>query len=254
LDILATNKTLDLEDNIFVYLGITSRYTWRCITINGMLIFIVLLLAIAIGVVIFMGKKRNNPIPAIETTPKPFSNNQFKEEFAMEEKTKVIKERVKTAENAKIERVAAAKAEEEIAVELAPLRSQIQSIQNTLNQLNSANDQTTMSSGGQNQNQNQNQNQSNDLLNQLQQFSSQAQQQQQKTFQQLQQSVHQAAQTLSGVEQSIQSINMLNQITQQINQTQQQLQQQQSQGQGQGQGQSQVQGQGQGQMNYNQTH
>jgi hypothetical protein len=240
LDILSTNNTLDLEDNIFVYLGIISRYTWRCITINGMLFFIVLLLAIAIGVVIFMGKKRNNPIPAIETTPKPFSNNQFKEEFAMEEKTKVIKERVKTAENAKIERVAAAKAEEEIAVELAPLKSQIQSIQNTLNQLNSVNEQNTMSSGMQNQNQNQNE--SNDLLNQLQQFSSQAQQQQHKTFQQLQQSVHQAAQTLAGVEQSIQSINMLNQITQQINQTQQQLQQQQSQG------------QGQGQMNYNQTH
>lgn len=246
MDFLSTNNTLDLEDNIFVYLGIISRYTWRCITINGMLFFIVLLLAIAIGVVIFMGKKRNNPIPAIETTPKPFSNNQFKEEFAMEEKTKVIKERVKTAENVKIERVAAAKAEEEIAVELAPLKSQIQSIQNTLNQLNSVNEQNTMSSGMQNQNE------SNDLLNQLQQFSSQAQQQQHKTFQQLQQSVHQAAQMLTGVEQSIQSINMLNQITQQINQTQQQLQQQQ----GQGQGQVQVQGQGQsqGQMNYNQTH
>src|SRR4051812_23081104 len=160
-----------------------------------MLFFIVLLLAIAIGVVIFMGIKRNNPIPAIETTtPKPFSNNQFKEEFALEEKTKVIKERVKTAENSKIERVAAAKAEEEIAVELAPLKSQIKSIQNTLNQLNSDNQQSTMSSGGQNQNQNE----SNDLLNQLQQFSSQAQQQQHKTFQQLQQSVHQAAQTLTG--------------------------------------------------------
>ncbi|MEH7272489.1 hypothetical protein [Neobacillus vireti] len=213
-----------------------------------MLFFIVLLLAIGIGVVIFMGKKRNNPIPAIATAPKPISNNQFKEEFALEEKTKVIKERVKTAENAKIERVAAAKAEEEIAVELAPLKSQIQSIQNTLNELNSVNQQSTMSSGGQNQSQIQNQ--SNDLLNQLQQFSSQAQQQQHKTFQQLQQSVHQAAQTLTGVEQSIQSINMLNQITQQINQTQQQLQQQQ----GQGQGQSQVQGQVQGQMNHNQTH
>src|SRR4051812_36622454 len=163
-----------------------------------MLFFIVLLLAIAIGVVIFMGIKRNNPIPAIETTtPKPFSNNQFKEEFALEEKTKVIKERVKTAENSKIERVAAAKAEEEIAVELAPLKSQIKSIQNTLNQLNSDNQQSTMSSGGQSQNQNQNQNESNDLLNQLQQFSSQAQQQQHKTFQQLQQSVHQAAQTLT---------------------------------------------------------
>ena len=172
-----------------------------------------------------MARKRNNPIPAIETTPKPFSNNHFKEEFALEEKTKVIKERVKTAENAKIERVAAAKVEEEIADELAPLKSQIQAIQNTLNQLNSGNQQSTISSGGQNQNQ------SNDLLNQMQQFSSQAQQQQQKTFQQLQQSVHQAAQTLSNVEQSIQSINMLNQITQQINQTQQQLQQSQGQGQ-----------------------
>jgi hypothetical protein len=188
-----------------------------------MLFFIVLLLAIAIGVIFFMGKKKNNPIPAI-VTPKPFSNNHFKEEFALEEKeTKIIKERVKSAENTKIERIAAAKVDEEIGEELAPLKSQLQSIQNTLNQFNSGSQQSSMSSGGQNQNQ------SNELLRQMQQFSSQAQQQQQKTFQQLQQSVHQAAQMLSNVEQSIQSVNMLNQITQQINQSQQQLQQQQQQ-------------------------
>jgi hypothetical protein len=203
-----------------------------------MLFFIVLLSAIAIGVIFFMGKKKNDPIPAIVRS-KPLSSNHFKEEFAMEEKeTKIIKERVKTAENAKIERIAAAKVDEEIGEELAPLKSQLQSIQNTLNQFNSGNQQSTMSSGGQNQNQNQ----SNELLSQMQQFSSQAQQQQQKTFQQLQQSVHQAAQMLNNVEQSIQSVNMLNQITQQINQSQQQLQQQQQQQQNQGQA---------GQMNMN---
>ncbi len=198
-----------------------------------MLFFIVILVAIAIGAA-FVVRKRNKPIPAIDT-PKPFSNNRFKEEFAMEKETKVIKEKVVNAENAKIERVAAAKVEEEIGEELAPLRSQLHSIQNALSQISSSNQnqQSTMSSGGQNQNQ------SNDLLKQLEQFSSQAQQQQQKSFQQLQQSIHQAAQTLNNVEQSLQSVNMLNQISQQINQSQQQLQQQQ-----QNQGQS-------GQMNMN---
>jgi DNA repair exonuclease SbcCD ATPase subunit len=198
-----------------------------------MLIFIILLLAIAIWG-IFMRRRNNKPVPAIEE-PKPFLKNQFKEEFAMEEKeTKIIKERVKTAENAKIERVAAAKVEEEIGEELAPLKNQLRTIQDTLSQLNSVNQhQSTMSTGWQNEQQ------SNDLLSQMQDFSSQAQQQQQKTFQQLQQSVHQAAQILSNVEQSIQSINMLNQITQQINQSQQQLQQQY-----QGQQQSQQQSQG----------
>lgn len=215
-----------------------GRYTWRCITINGMLIFIVLLLTIAIWG-IFMRRRNNKPVSSIEET-KPFLNNQFKEEFAMEEKeTKIIKEKVKTAENAKIERIAAAKVEEEIGEELSPLKNQLRSIQDTLNQLNSGNQhQSTTSTGVQNEQQ------SNDLLRQMQDFSSQAQQQQQKTFQQLQQSVHQAAQMLSNVEQSIQSINMLNQITQQINQSQQQLQQQY-----QGQQQSQQQYQGQvGQM------
>jgi tRNA U34 5-carboxymethylaminomethyl modifying GTPase MnmE/TrmE len=68
--------------------------------------------------------------------------------------------------------------------------------------------------------------QPNQLLQQMQDFTSQAQQQQQKTFQQLQQSVHQKAQMLTNVKQSLQLINMLNQITQQVNQSQQSLQKQ----------------------------
>ena len=123
------------------------------------------MLAIAIGATSFI-RKRNKPVPAIET-PKPFSNNRFKEEFAME-KEKLIKERVKTAENDKIERVAAAKVEEEIGEELTPLKNQLSVIQNSLNQLSSGNQQSTMSSTGQNQQH------SNELLKQLQQFSSQA--------------------------------------------------------------------------------
>ena len=129
-------------------------------------------LAIAIGATSFI-RKRNKPVPAIET-PKPFSNNRFKEEFAIEKEKKLIKERVKTAENDKIERVAAAKVEEEIGEELTPLKNQLQVIQNSLNQLSSGNQQSTISSTGQNQQH------SNELLKQLQQFSSQAQQQSKK--------------------------------------------------------------------------
>ena len=65
----------------------------------------------------------------------------------MEKETKVIKERVKTAENAaKIERVAAAKVEEEIGEELMPLKSQLSAIQTTLNQLESSRQQNMNSS------------------------------------------------------------------------------------------------------------
>jgi|GEM_PF-3777285 len=146
--------------------------------------------------------------------------------MAKETELEVIKKNIKSkdAEKATIERVATAKVEAEIGEELAPLKSQLQTIQNALNQLNSSG-QASMTSVGQNQQQ------SNELLNQMQQFSSQAQQQQQKTFQQLQQSIHQATQMLSNVEQSLQSVNMLNQIAQQINQSQQQLQNQQQQSQ-----------------------
>jgi tRNA U34 5-carboxymethylaminomethyl modifying GTPase MnmE/TrmE len=127
----------------------------------------------------------------------------------MEEKeTKIIKERVKSAETAKIERV-----EEEIADELMPLKSQLGAIQATLNQLESSGQQSMGSTLGQNQQQ------PKKLLQQMEQFSSQAQQQQQKTFQQLQQTIHQTTQMLGNVEQSLQSFNMLNQITQQINQS-----------------------------------
>lgn len=146
-----------------------------------------------------------------------------------ETELEVIKKNIKSkdAENAKIEKVASAKVEEEIGEELAPLKSQLQTIQNALDKLNVNGQQTSMTSAGQNQQQ------SNELLSQMQQFSTQAQQQQQKTFQQLQQSIHQAAQMLNNVEQSLQSVNMLNQIAQQINQSQQQLQSQQQQNQSQ---------------------
>ena len=55
-----------------------------------MLIFIVIILAIAIVATSFI-RKRNKPVPAIET-PKPFSNNRFKEEFAMKKRNLLKKE------------------------------------------------------------------------------------------------------------------------------------------------------------------
>ena len=171
-------------------------------------------MAVVIGV-IYGVRNRNKPAPAYVGKPKPFTQNQFKEELAMEKETKVIKEKVKSEKTAKIERVAAAKVEEEIGEELMPLKSQLGAIQTALNQLESSGQQNMNSSLGQSQQQ------PNQLLQQMQQFSSQAQQQQQKTFQQLQQTIHQTAQMLGNVEQSLQSFNMLNQITQQINQTQQ---------------------------------
>jgi hypothetical protein len=185
-----------------------------------MLFFLFILLAIAIGVSFV--NNRNKPLAVIT---RPLQKNQFKEEFAMEKETKVIKESVKSTENDKIEKIAAAKVEAEIGEELTPLKSQLDTIQHALNQVSTGGQQSSMSYSGQNQQQS-NQQQSNQLLGQLQQFSSQAQQQQQKTFQQLQQSIHQATQMLSNVEQSLQSVNLLNQISQQINQSQQQLQQQ----------------------------
>lgn len=220
------NKFTFNEDNIICLLGHFSRQIhWRCITMNGMLFFIVLLLAIAIGASIIV-RRGAKPITApAAPISKPITNNRFKEEFSMEKETKVIKERVHAAENDKIERVAAAKVEEEIGEELTPLRNQLETIQNALNSLNSGSQQSVISSGSGGQSQQQ----SSELLRQLQQFSTQAQQQQQKTFQQLQQSIHQTTQMLNSVEQSLQSFNMLNQISQQITQSQQQLQQQQQQ-------------------------
>jgi chromosome segregation ATPase len=179
-------------------------------------------MAIVIAVIYGVRNSNKPSLASVDASnPKSFTANQLKEEFEMEKETKVIKEKVNTeTSSAKIERVAAAKVHEEIADELAPLRSQLQSIQHSLSQLDTNQQNVGSSSNGQAQLQ------SNDLLKQMQQFSSQAQQQQQKTFQQLQQSIHQATQTLTSVEQSLQSINMLNQISQQIDQSQQQLQQQ----------------------------
>jgi hypothetical protein len=212
----------------------------ECITINGMLSFLIILL-IAAGLGVTYGvSRRNKPTPAFVSNSKSFPENRFKEEIAMEKETKIIKERVKSAETAQIKKVAAAKAEEEIAEELVPLKDQLKEIQSTLSNLgtNGQQQNNMNSSTGQNQQQ------PNQLLQQMQDFSSQARQQQQKTFQQLQQSVHQTAQMLTNVEQSLQSINMLNQITQQINQSQQSLQQQM-------QGQSQQGQQQSGQQNFN---
>jgi hypothetical protein len=181
-----------------------------------MLFFLLILLAIAIGVSLV--NKRSKSL-AIETKT-PLIKKQYMEEFGMEKETKVIKESVKSTEKDKIERIAAAKVEAEIGEELTPLKNQLETIQQALNQVGTNSQQSSMSFSAQNQQQ------SNQLLDQLQQFSSQAEQQQQKTFQQLQQSIHQATQMLSNVEQSLQSVNLLNQISQQINQSQQQLQQQ----------------------------
>lgn len=67
----------------------------------------------------------------------------------MEKETKIIKERVKSAENAKIERVASAKVDEEIGEELMPLKSQLGAIQTALNQLESSGQQNMNSQQGQ---------------------------------------------------------------------------------------------------------
>src|SRR4051812_45435054 len=102
----------------------------------------------------------------------------------MEKETTVIKEKVETEgpSTAKIERVAVAKVHEEIGEELMPLKSQLGAIQTALNQLESSGQQNMNSPQGQGQGQGQGQQQQNQLLQQLNQFSSQAQQQQQKTF------------------------------------------------------------------------
>ena len=67
----------------------------------------------------------------------------------MEKETKIIKERVKSAENAKIERVVSAKVDEEIGEELMPLKSQLGAIQTALNQLESSGQQNMNSQQGQ---------------------------------------------------------------------------------------------------------
>src|SRR3954454_8449510 len=143
---------------------------------------LIFLIAFVAGV-IYGVRNRNKPAPAYVGKSKSFIPNQFKEELAMKKETKVITERVKSAENAKIERVAAAKVEEEIGEELMPLKNQFSTIQTALNELQSSGQQNMNASQGQNQQQ------SNQLLQQMNQFSSQAQQQQQKTFQQLQQTI-----------------------------------------------------------------
>jgi hypothetical protein len=185
-------------------------------------------------------RTQSEPAMAIKSGPVP--EKQFREEFAMEKETKVvIEKRADASKEAKIERLTAEKVHEEIGDELMPLRSQLETMQNVLNQLQSSGQQSysMQTSSGQSQQT------SDELLQQMQQFSTQAQQQQQKTLQQLQQSIHQATQMLGGVEQSLQSFNMLNQISQQINQSQQQLKQQQQQQQMQQQLQQQVQSQSQ---------
>lgn len=138
------------------------------------MLFFLFILLTAVVVAVIYGVKvrpRNKPVPAYVSKPKAFTQNQFKEEFAMEKETKVIKTKFDTeTPSAKIERVAAAKVHEEIGEELAPLKSQLSSIQSTLSQLESGGQQNMNSSLGQNQQQ------PNELLQQMQDFSSQAQQ------------------------------------------------------------------------------
>ena len=194
------------------------------------MLFFMLILLFTAGVGIIYGvRNKRSPSPAYEVKKNQLTQTQLKEEFALEKETEAIKERVKSSEAAKI---AANKVEEEIGEELTPLKSQLREIQSALNQLESSGQENMNFSMGQNQQQ------PNDLLKQMEQFSSQAQQQQENTFQQLQKTIHQTTQMLSNVEHSLQSFNMLNQISHQINQSQQQLQQSQIQGQSQqGQGQ-----------------
>ncbi|WP_338469643.1 hypothetical protein R4Z10_12560 [Niallia sp. XMNu-256] len=193
---------------------------WRCIAIYGVLIFLIILF-LAASLNFRTIKNKLKPIPAGVKDTQSSPENQFKEEMAMgNDKEKEFKERAKSAELAKIERVAAAKAEEEIASELAPLKDQLKEIQSTLKNFGANEQQSNKQSSEQESLQ------PNQLLKQMQSFSSQAQQQQQKTFQQLQQSIQQTAKMLSNVEQSLQSMNMLNQITDQLTQSQQALQQQ----------------------------
>ena len=71
----------------------------------------------------------------------------------MEKETKVIKKIVKSAEEAKIGSIAAAKVDEEIGEELMPLKSQLGVIQTALNQLQSSSQQNMNSPQGQSQQQ-----------------------------------------------------------------------------------------------------
>lgn len=97
---------------------------------------------------------------------------QWIETWKMDE---INPERVEEAAEDKIERLATSKVEEEISEELSPLKSQLENIENALNQLQLSGQQfTSMNSYiGHNQQQSQ------ELLQQFQQFSSKAQQQQQ---------------------------------------------------------------------------
>src|SRR4051812_12588020 len=110
---------------------------WRCITIYGMLIFlIILLLAASINFKAIKNRKKAKPANVGNSRSSP--ENRFKEEIAMEnEPTEKEKK-----EKAKIEKVAASKADEEIAEELTPLKDQVKKIQSTLNSLKSNEQQT----------------------------------------------------------------------------------------------------------------
>jgi hypothetical protein len=185
--------------------------------INGIVFFLFILLMAVVIAVIYGVRNRNKPTPAYVSKPKSFTQNQFQEEFGIEKETKVIKEKVDTeTSTAKIEKVAAAKFHEEIGEELSPLKRQLNAIQSALNHLESREQENMSLSVGENYQQ------PNQILQQLQDFSSQAQQQ---THQQLQQTIQQTAQMLGNAEHSLQSINTLDQITQQMYQLQQQQEQ-----------------------------
>src|SRR6476619_2961361 len=97
-----------------------------------MLIFlIILLLAASINFKSIKNRKKTTPSLVGHSRSSP--EKRFKEEIAMENETteKELKEK------AKIEKVAASKADEEIAEELTPLKDQVKEIQSTLNTLES---------------------------------------------------------------------------------------------------------------------
>ena len=81
-------------------------------------------MAVVAGV-IYVVINRKKPAPAYIGTSIPNTQNHFKEELAMEKETEVIKEKVKSAEKGKMEKVASSKVEVEVGEELTPLTSQL---------------------------------------------------------------------------------------------------------------------------------
>ncbi len=177
-----------------------------------MLIFFLLTtIAVVVGLIAIYWYK-NQPEPALARSEERnrYHLQQFKEEFAMEQNTESL-----------VEKVANQKIDEEIAEELIPLKNNLNTFQSALDQLQKVTQQKTTQAFPIYQNQ-----EANQLLLEIQQLSTQAKQQQQKTFQHLQTSIHQVTQLLYNTEQLLQTFQLLNEMTAQINQSLQILQQQ----------------------------